>query len=102
MAKRRIVWTKLAHLERIKILNYWYNKTKSKAYSKKLNKLCSETNKHLWTHPEIGRISKDNSIRITIVRDYLIFYEFTTTELIIFSVWDTRRDEKDTEFDYIS
>ncbi len=102
MAKRRIVWTKLAHLERIKILNYWYNKTKSKAYSKKLNKLFSETNKLLWTHPEIGRISKDNSIRITIVRDYLIFYEFTTTELIIFSVWDTRRDEKDTEFDYIS
>ncbi len=102
MAKRRIVWTKSAHLERIKILNYWYNKTKSKAYSKKLNKLFSETNKLLWTHPEIGRISKDNSIRITIVRDYLIFYEFTTTELIIFSVWDTRRDEKDTEFDYIS
>ncbi len=102
MAKRRIVWTKLAHLERIKILNYWYNKTKSKAYSKKLNKLFSETNKLLWTHPEIGRISKDNSIRITIVRDYLIFYEFTTTELIILSVWDTRRDEKDTEFDYIS
>ncbi len=102
MVKRRIVWTKLAHLERIKILNYWYNKTKSKAYSKKLNKLFSETNKLLWTHPEIGRISKDNSIRITIVRDYLIFYEFTTTELIIFSVWDTRRDEKDTEFDYIS
>ena len=102
MAKRRIVWTKSAHLERIEILNYWYNKTKSKAYSKKLNKLFSETNKLLWTHPEIGSISKDNSIRITIVRDYLIFYEFTTTELIIFSVWDTRRDEKDTEFDYIS
>ena len=102
MAKRRIVWTKSAHLERIEILNYWYNKTKSKAYSKKLNKLFSETNKLLWTHPEIGRVSKDNSIRITIVRDYLIFYEFTTIELIIFSVWDTRRDEKDTEFDYIS
>lgn|SRR5690606_126697 len=102
MVKRRIVWTKSAHLERIEILNYWFNKTKSKPYSKKLNKLFSETIKLLCTHPEIGRITKDNSIRITIVRDYLIFYEFTTTELIILSVWDTRRDEKDTEFDYIS
>lgn len=102
MVKRRIVWTKSAHLERIEILNYWFNKTKSKAYSKKLNKLFSETIKLLCTHPEICRITKDNSIRITIVRDYLIFYEFTTTELIILSVWDTRRDEKDTEFDYIS
>jgi plasmid stabilization system protein ParE len=76
MVKRRIVWTKSAHLERIEILNYWFNKTKSKAYSKKLNKLFSETIKLLCTHPEIGRITKDNSIRITIVRDYLIFYEF--------------------------
>ncbi|WP_413614623.1 hypothetical protein [Flavobacterium sp. N2155] len=37
---------------------------------------------------------------MTIIRDYLIFYEFTTTELIILSVWDTRRNEKDTEFDF--
>ena len=102
MAKRRIVRTKSAHLERIEILNYWYSKTKSKSYSKKLNKLFSETIKLLCTHPEIGRISKDNSIRITIVRDYLIFYEFNKTELIILSVWDTRRDEKDTKFHYIS
>ncbi len=102
MAKRRIVWTKTAHLERIEILTYWFNKTKSKTYSKKLNKLFSETIKLLCTHHEIGRASKDSSIRITIVRDYLIFYEFTTTELIILSVWDTRRDEKETEFDYIS
>lgn len=102
MAKRRIVWTKSAHLERIEILNYWYSKTKSKTYSRKLNKLFYETIKLLCTHPEIGRTSKDSSIRITIVRDYLIFYEFTTTELIILSVWDTRRDEKDTKFYYIS
>lgn len=101
MAKRRIVWTNSAHLERIEILNYWYNKTKSKSYSKKLNKLFSETIELLCTHPEIGRVSKDNSTRITIVRDYLIFYEFNTTKLIILSVWDTRRDEKDTKFYYI-
>src|SRR5690606_21500796 len=101
MVKRRIGWTKSAHLERIEILNYWFNKTKSKAYSKKLNKLFSETIKLLVTHPESDRITKYNSRRITTVRDYLIFYEFTITELIILSVWDTRRNEKDTEFDYI-
>nr|WP_277631895.1 hypothetical protein [Avrilella dinanensis] len=50
----------------------------------------------------MGRLSNNGTTRITIVRDYLIFYEFTTAELIILSVWDTRRDEKNIEFDYTS
>ncbi|MCG2792941.1 MAG: hypothetical protein L6262_05270 [Weeksellaceae bacterium] len=38
--------------------------------------------------------------RISIVRNYLIFYEATETQLIILSIWDARRDENETDFDY--
>src|SRR5690606_5367402 len=100
MAQRKIIWTKSAQSERKEILIYWSNKNQSKTYSKKLNKLFSERVKLLSEHPKIGRLSNNGTTRITIVRDYLIFYEFTTTELIILSVWDTRRDEKNSEFDY--
>lgn len=102
MAQRKIIWTKSAQSERKEILIYWNNKNQSKAYSKKLNKLFSERVKLLSEHPKIGRLSNNGTTRITIVRDYLIFYEFTSTELIILSVWDTRRDEKNIEFDYTS
>ncbi|MCZ2392893.1 MAG: type II toxin-antitoxin system RelE/ParE family toxin [Chitinophagales bacterium] len=70
------------------------NKTKSKTYSKKLNKLFSESVNLLSEHPKIGRTTNDEETRINIVRDYLIFYEFTDKEIIIQSVWDARRDKK--------
>jgi addiction module RelE/StbE family toxin len=100
MAERKIVWTKTAKLERKEILTYWVNRTKSKTYSKKLNKLFSEAVNLLSEHPKIGRTTNDSETRISIVRDYLIFYIFNKDEIIIQSIWDARRNENDTEFDY--
>jgi len=93
MAKRKIVWTQKANAERKDILEYWINKNKSKIYSIKLNKLFIESLKILSEHPNIGRQTSDNKTRVRIVRDYLIFYEVTKTEIIIQSIWDGRREE---------
>lgn len=100
MAKRKIVWTNSAKLELKEILIYWTNKTKSKTYSKKLNNLFTEAVDLLSLHPKIGRTTDDKNSRISIVRNYLIFYEITTKEIIILSIWDARRDENQTDFDY--
>ncbi len=100
MAKRKIVWTNSAKLELKEILIYWTKKTKSKAYSKKLSILISEAINLLSQHPKIGRTTTDENTRISIVRNYLIFYEVTETQLIILSIWDSRRDENETDFDY--
>lgn len=100
MAKRKIVWINSAKLELKEILIYWTNKTKSKAYSKKLSILFSEAINLLSQHPKIGRTTTYENTRISIVRNYLIFYEATETELIILSIWDARRDENETDFDY--
>ena len=100
MAKRKIIWTATAKFERKEILEYWINRNKSNTYSKKLNQLFSEAVKLLSEHPKIGRTTNDGETRINIVRDYLIFYEFNEKELIIQSVWDSRRDENDTEYEY--
>jgi len=93
MAKRKIAWTQKANAERKDILEYWINKNKSKTYSIKLNKLFVESLKILSEHPNIGRQTSDNNTRVRIVRDYLIFYEVTKTEIIIQSIWDGRREE---------
>ena len=99
MAKRKIVWINSAKLELKEILIYWTNKTKSKTYSKKLSVLFSEAINLLSLHPKIGRTTTDENTRISIVRNYLIFYELTETELIVLSIWDARRDENKREFD---
>ncbi|MEZ5037727.1 MAG: hypothetical protein R2760_09610 [Chitinophagales bacterium] len=51
-------------------------------------------------YPKIGKCANDRKVRISIVREYLIFYEFNEREIIILSIWDARRDAKDIEFQY--
>lgn len=93
MAKRKIVWTQKANIERKDILEYWISKNKSKTYSIKLNKLFIESVKLISEYPNIGRQTSDVNSRISIVRDYLIFYEINEKEIVVHSVWDGRRDE---------
>ena len=91
MAKK-IIWTQKAQLERTVILAYWIERNKSKTYSIKLNKLFIETLRILAKQPSLGRKTDVNNVRVKVVRDYLLFYETSETELIVLSVWDGRRN----------
>ncbi len=94
MAKRKVIWTVKANKERKDILEYWIVRNKSKTFSIKLNKLLLYNVGLLADHPTIGRKTDIERVRVKIVRDYLIFYEFSSSELIILSVWDGRRENK--------
>lgn len=44
--------------------------------------------------PEIGRKTDfDETVRLKIVRDYLVFYEYDESQIKILAVWDGNRDE---------
>lgn len=68
---RRIIWSNRAIKERQEIFNYWNNRTHSKTYSKKLNRLFQQAIDLLSNYPQIGRKTTDKSARIKVVRDYL-------------------------------
>lgn len=89
---RQIIWTLSAHDERIKILEYWVRRNKSKVFSKKLNKLIVTAIKEVSKNPSIGRKTDFANVRVKIVREYLIFYEVTPKAIYILSIWDGRRD----------
>lgn len=92
MAKRKIVWTEKANLERKEILEYWINRNKSKKYSIKLNKLFLESIILIAQFPAIGRKTDfDEIVRLKVVRDYLLFYEFDKRQIKVLSVWDARK-----------
>lgn len=93
MAKRKIIWTRKANLERKEILEYWIDRNKSLRYSKKLNALFLESINRIRHFPNSGRKTDDNNTRIVLVRNYLLFYEFNDHEIIIQSVWDGKRDQ---------
>ncbi|MEG0695995.1 type II toxin-antitoxin system RelE/ParE family toxin [Algoriella sp.] len=94
MAKRKIVWTNTANLERKDILEYWILRNKSKRFSLRLNYLILQTLEVLRENPTIGRRTNVDNVRIKLIRGYLLLYEFTVSELIILSIWDARRDIK--------
>ena len=93
MAARKIVWTQKANLERKAILEYWIERNKSKKFSIKLNKLIISTIKQVAETPSIGRKTDLENVRVKIIRDYLLFYEFDEDYLKVLALWDGRRDE---------
>lgn len=74
---KQVIWSLRAQDDRKEIFTYWNNGNKSKAYSKKLNILFKEAIKLISKFPQIGRPTEIESIRVKIVRDYLIVYEET-------------------------
>ncbi|MCT2406894.1 type II toxin-antitoxin system RelE/ParE family toxin [Chryseobacterium antibioticum] len=95
MAGRKVVWTDKANIERKEILEYWILRNQSKTFSIKLNKLIISNVRLLSQFPLIGRKTAFNNVRVKIVKDYLIFYEFSEAELIVLSIWDGRRKESE-------
>ena len=97
MAERKIIWTKNAIKDRTDIFDYWNYRNKSKTFSKKLYKEFSEVVKLLKSNPEIGVIS-DYEFRHLLVREYLIFYEIKTSEIVILKIWQGNRNPENLEF----
>jgi len=95
---KRITWTHQAHNDRKEILLYWKHRNQSSAYSKKLNKLFKTAIHLISAHPNIGRKTNIESVRVKLVREYLLFYEIAEEEIFVLSIWDNRRDPKDTPY----
>lgn len=91
MAKQ-VIWSLRAQNDKKEILDYWRQRNKSNTYSKKLNELFKESIKIILDFPQIGKVTDDTKARIKIVRDYLIIYEETETQIFILTIWDSRQD----------
>ncbi|MBK9257127.1 MAG: type II toxin-antitoxin system RelE/ParE family toxin [Saprospiraceae bacterium] len=91
MAKK-IIWTVSAQFDRKEIFAYWNERNKSKTYSLKLNELFIEATELLALHPLTGRSTTIENIRVKIVRDYLMVYKNTESEVQILAIFDSRRN----------
>jgi toxin YoeB len=97
MAKQ-ITWTKKAQQDRKEILHYWRVHNQSNTYSKKLNFLIKKAISLVAAHPHIGRRTDIENVRVKLVRDYLIFYEESDSEIFILTIWDNRRNPDEIPF----
>ncbi len=91
MAKE-IRWSIRAHQDRLEILEYWTNRNKSPKYSIKLDKLFRFSVGLLAEHPGLGKPTNLPSVKIKIVREYLVYYQITPDHIEILTIWDSRRN----------
>lgn len=92
---RKIIWSQKAALEKDRILYFWLHHNQSNSYPKKLNKLFHQAAKWLAKNPMLGRKTSLEGIRVKLVRDYFMFYEFDKSTLKVLTIWDTRRNPED-------
>lgn len=92
---RKIIWSYRAQADRKAIFTYWNKRNQSNAYSRKLNRLFNETVKFLSEHPQTGRPTVLENMRVKVVRDYLLIYEVQEERIIIHTIWDGRRNPED-------
>jgi plasmid stabilization system protein ParE len=91
---KRIIWSKIAHNDRLAILDYWITRTKSATYSKKLNQIFINISKLISKYPNIGKKTDIDNIRFKIIKDYLFTYRETSDTIEILTIWDSRQDPK--------
>jgi len=89
---KQVIWSRTAHNDRIKILDYWIKRNKSSAYSKKLNKIFESTVELISKHPNIGKQTEIEGIRYKVIKDYLFTYRETVEFIEILTIWDSRQD----------
>jgi plasmid stabilization system protein ParE len=88
---RKIIWTKRAQEERKEILVFWNERNQTNIYSRKLNELIKDSLQLICKFPFIGKPTNRENVRVKILKNYLIIYQITTTDIIVLSIWDNRQ-----------
>jgi toxin YoeB len=89
---KEVIWSTTAKEELISCLNYWNDRNKSNRYSEKLYNMVDDAVARIASHRNAGRGTDFRNFRSIVVKDYLIFFEETETQILILSFWDGRQD----------
>ena len=92
---RRLIWSVEARNSRKNIFDYWNNRNKSKAYSRKLNLLFNTNLKIVLQLPEFGKPTFREDSKFIIVSHFEIIYKITSNEIVVLDIWDTRQNPQD-------
>lgn len=96
---RRIIWSERAKRDRREIFEYWIGNTGNKKYSLKLRNEFNSIIKHLIKFPNLGKKIDNYDARCLIKGEYKIFYDifedYSTLEIRILHIWDTRRNPEE-------
>lgn len=92
MDEKKIKWSPEAVTSFLEILEYFFERNKSRIYSEKLKDHIVQSIKYQSKHPYIGRETEMKGVRELNYEVYQIYYEITQNEIRILLIWDGRRN----------
>jgi plasmid stabilization system protein ParE len=92
VAKRKIIWTKVAETQLREILSYWKNRNGSTTYAEKILRDTHSRIKVILKYPESYKTTTYTETRISAMGHYSILYKLIDDQLIITAFWDNRQD----------
>lgn len=92
MAKKVIVWSKIAKLQFATVLEFYVERNGTPNYSLKLLDEVEDLLVTLSNSELIGRLTSNKFTRVIPMKAYLIFYEINRNRIEIVSFWDNRQD----------
>jgi len=95
MFKRELIWSPQAKIELLEILEFYKKRNGNATYSRKFYTRIEELLELCKTYSFIGKPTDYENVRALVVDDYLVFYEVSTTELVVLTVWNSKRNPKD-------
>ena len=88
-----VKWTLSAQKDRIKVFEYWNERTKSRDYSRKLNELIHQRISLIREYPGSGLKTDKPGVRFHLIaRHYKLFYKIDGETVYLLRFWDTRQD----------
>lgn len=94
MAKKEIIWSKLANKQLKSVLEFYVQRNQSTTYSIRLLNEVEDLLETLSKSERIGRLTSNKFTRVISMKVYLIFYEINENRIEIISFWDNRQNEK--------
>ena len=89
-----MIWSARAQAEVAAIFDFYDLRNGNSDYSNQLMHDFQERMNHVVTNPYLGEKVRQRGFRYVIVKPFQLFYYVTKTEIVVSTVWDSRRDPK--------
>lgn len=88
----KVVWTFTAQNDRIKVFEYWNERTGNREYSQKLNRSIAHRISLISEYPSAGLATDKPPVRFHLIaRHYKLFYKVENEVAYILRFWDGRQ-----------
>lgn len=89
---KTLIWSVKAKKDLKAIKSFYDNRNQSSIYSNKLLKELRVTAVLFCKYPEVAITTDFNQVKAFIILDYILFYKIFQSQILILTVWDSRRN----------